>query len=105
MINETVNYTLHFVDLGVKSSSCMHNNMISDTCLYNVLCKPLNEYFIYTGLILIIGDLLLLIIQFLYKSKCKNDTLKLYKFLFTTENLMKFALIIFCIVTVYYNIM
>lgn len=97
-------YNLTTLDIGEKARSCMHNGMISDTCLTKELCGTLNHYYIYAGLGLLALDLILGIVCFIYKKYHKEDRLKQMEFFWRVENLTKFGFMIFTIVVVYYNI-
>lgn len=108
MYNETIlinnPYNLTTLDIGQKASTCLHNGALNDKCLYNILCKPLDNYFINIAFVLLALELINGIVQFFIIKKFVKDKIKYLEICWKMENLTKFAFIIYIIVFIYYNI-
>jgi hypothetical protein len=103
MINIT-NMTVQILDIGEKSMSCLHNGMLNDKCMYDILCKPLSHYFIYTGAALLCLEVLVAIFLYFFKKHCAANHEKFFYIAYKCESMLKFAFMIYCIAVIYYSV-
>lgn len=107
-MNETLNYTLQNVDVGSKVADCFKNGILTDSCAYQKICKPLNDHFLTIAVILFSLEVLSFIGLFVwetlaYKRKKKPFDIKYYKVVAFIESKLKFGFMLFVMLFLYYN--